>query len=84
MSYTHDALTLGLRLVQLGITPIYHMREVAINKHGSLWIEAMDAKFEGVRDSRSWNREDFDRILAGFEVRETNPPPATRSDRDVC
>jgi hypothetical protein len=43
------------------------MREVAKNKHQALWIEAIDAKFEGV--GTPWNRGDFERILAGFEVR---------------
>ncbi|KAK0656856.1 hypothetical protein B0T16DRAFT_452364 [Cercophora newfieldiana] len=52
-------------LVHLGITPIYHMREVAKNKHQALWIQAMDAKFEGA--GAPWNRDDFERILAGFE-----------------
>jgi len=53
-------------LVKLGIEPIYHMREVANNKHQNLWIEAIEAKFEGA--GASWKREDFDRTLAGFEV----------------
>jgi hypothetical protein len=43
------------------------MREVAKNNHQLLWIEAMDAKFEGA--GKPWGREDFERILAGFEVR---------------
>ncbi|KAK5655406.1 hypothetical protein OQA88_5676 [Cercophora sp. LCS_1] len=41
------------------------MREVGKNKHQALWIEALNSKFEGVGDS--WKREDFERILAGFE-----------------
>lgn len=52
-------------LVQLGISPTYHMREVAKNKHQGLWIEALEAKFEG--KGTAWQREDFERIFAGFE-----------------
>ncbi|KAK0632584.1 hypothetical protein B0T14DRAFT_37821 [Immersiella caudata] len=52
-------------LVQLGISPIYHMREVARNKHQALWIEAIDAKFEDV--GVPWTREDFERVLENFE-----------------
>lgn len=52
-------------LIQLGISPIYHMREVAKNKHQALWVEAIDSKFEGVRTP--WKREDFEHILSGFE-----------------
>jgi hypothetical protein len=42
------------------------MREVGKNKHQALWMEAIDAKFEGV--GKPWGREDFEKILAGFEV----------------
>ena len=53
-------------LQQLGISPVYHMREVSKNRHQALWIEALDAKFEG--KGAAWKREDFEKILAGFEV----------------
>lgn len=43
------------------------MREVAKNKHQTLWIEAVDAKFEGA--GKPWGRDEFERILAGYEVR---------------
>jgi len=43
------------------------MREVVKNKHQALWIEAVDAKFEGI--GARWKRDDFERILAGFDVR---------------
>ncbi|KAK0730843.1 hypothetical protein B0H67DRAFT_464583, partial [Lasiosphaeris hirsuta] len=52
-------------LVQLGISPIYHMREVAKNKHQGLWVEALNSKFEGLGEPLK--REQFERILAGFE-----------------
>lgn len=42
------------------------MREVGKNKHQALWIEAIEAKFEGV--GKPWQREDFEKTLAGFEV----------------
>lgn len=65
--FARGLLTLRPRLVQLGVSPIYHMREVAKNKHQALWIEAVDAKFEGI--GARWKRDDFERILAGFDVR---------------
>ena len=43
------------------------MREVGKNKHQALWLEAIDAKFEGIGEA--WGREEFDKILASFEVR---------------
>lgn len=42
---------------------------MAKNKHQALWIEALEAKFEG--KGSSWKREGFERILAGFEVKIT-------------
>ncbi|KAJ9134635.1 hypothetical protein NKR23_g10063 [Pleurostoma richardsiae] len=52
-------------LGQMGISPVYHMRDVVRNKHQDLWIQAIEDKFE--RGGKSWTREDFDRILVGFE-----------------
>lgn len=43
------------------------MREVGKNKHQGLWIEALDAKFEG--RGEPYDREKFDRILGSYEVR---------------
>lgn len=43
------------------------MREVGKNKHQDLWIQALEAKFEN--KGESWGRQDFEKILAGFEVR---------------
>jgi Sulfotransferase domain len=54
-------------LIKLGISPIYHMREVSKNNHVELWIQALEAKFgkEGV----PWTTKgDFDRILGHYEV----------------
>lgn len=53
-------------LVQLGISPVYHMREVGKNKHQAAWAEAMDAKFEG--KDEPYGREQFDKILGDFEA----------------
>jgi hypothetical protein len=51
----------------LGATPVYHMREVGKNSHQDLWIQALEAKFEG--RGFVWGRNDFEKILAGYEVR---------------
>lgn len=42
------------------------MREVGKNNHQALWIEAIDAKSKGI--GKPWGREDFEKILAGYEV----------------
>jgi hypothetical protein len=43
------------------------MREVDKNKHEPLWVEALEAKFEG--KGKPWStQEDFGRILKGFQV----------------
>ncbi|KAK1833847.1 hypothetical protein QBC39DRAFT_278440 [Podospora conica] len=54
-------------LIILGISPVYHMREVTQNDyHIALWTSAVAAKFEGA--GAPWTtRADFDRVLAGFE-----------------
>ncbi|KAI1212959.1 uncharacterized protein F4807DRAFT_305828 [Annulohypoxylon truncatum] len=53
-------------LERLGISPVYHMREVGKNKHQAFWIEALDAKFEG--RGEPFNREKFDQILRPYEA----------------
>ncbi|KAI1082310.1 P-loop containing nucleoside triphosphate hydrolase protein [Whalleya microplaca] len=58
--------SLANSLARLGITPVYHMREVGKNNHQGLWLEALEAKFEG--KGEPWNREKFDQILGGFEA----------------
>lgn len=54
-------------MTQLGISDVYHMREVGKNKHQDLWIQAPEDNLEG--KGPAWGREDFEKILAGFEVR---------------
>ncbi|CAI4211901.1 unnamed protein product [Parascedosporium putredinis] len=53
-------------LAILGIAPVYHMRDVGKNKHQDLWVEAIEAKFEG--KGTAWTRDEFDRILSGYEA----------------
>ncbi|KAH9900612.1 hypothetical protein F4778DRAFT_739678 [Xylariomycetidae sp. FL2044] len=52
-------------LDHLGFGPVYHMREVGKNKHQALWIEALEAKFEG--KGEPFGRQRFDEILSGYE-----------------
>jgi hypothetical protein len=42
------------------------MREVGKNNHQAMWLEAVEAKFEG--KGKPWGREEFERILSGYEV----------------
>lgn len=53
-------------LLDLGISPIYHMREVGKNGHAQFWIEALEAKFEG--KEYALERQKFDRILAEYQA----------------
>ncbi|KAL1860260.1 hypothetical protein Daus18300_009314 [Diaporthe australafricana] len=52
-------------LAQLGISNVYHMREVGKNKHQDLWVQALEDNLEG--KGPAWGRQDFEKILAGFE-----------------
>lgn len=63
-------LALADALERLGIGPVYHMREVGKNRHQALWIEALDAKFEG--RGEPYDRERFDQILGNYEVRHAH------------
>lgn len=63
--WAHQALAEALN--QLGISEIYHMREVGKNKHQDLWIRALEDNLEG--KGPAWGRDDFEKILAGFQVR---------------
>lgn len=56
-------------LTHIGFGPIYHMREVGKNHHQALWIEAIEAKFEG--KGKPWGRDEFEKVFAGFEVPST-------------
>ncbi|KAI6090408.1 hypothetical protein F4821DRAFT_268004 [Hypoxylon rubiginosum] len=58
-------------LERLGIGPVYHMREVGKNRHQALWIEALDAKFEG--RGEPFNRKKFDQILGNYEALSDYP-----------
>jgi len=60
------SLALADALIQLGITPIYHMREVGKNNHQALWTDAIESKFEG--NGKPWRRDEFEQILSGYEV----------------
>ncbi|KAK8049281.1 hypothetical protein PG994_011011 [Apiospora phragmitis] len=51
-------------LIHLGISPVYHVREVGKNQHTPLRTEAIGAMFEV--DS-PWGREEFDKILDEYE-----------------
>jgi hypothetical protein len=42
------------------------MREVHKHSHADLWIQALEAKFEG--KGFVWGRNDFEKILAGYDV----------------
>ncbi|KAI1393444.1 uncharacterized protein F4822DRAFT_423913 [Hypoxylon trugodes] len=53
-------------LERLGIAPVYHMREVGKNRHQALWIEALEAKFEG--RGEPFDRAKFDQILGSYEA----------------
>ncbi|ORY69830.1 uncharacterized protein BCR38DRAFT_93701 [Pseudomassariella vexata] len=53
-------------LAYLDISPVYHMREVGKNNHQALWIEALEAKFDG--KGQPFNRAKFDQILDEFEA----------------
>ncbi|KAI4869480.1 hypothetical protein F4820DRAFT_463429 [Hypoxylon rubiginosum] len=64
-------LALADALERLGIGPVYHMREVGKNRHQALWIEALDAKFEG--RGEPYDRERFDQILGNYEALSDYP-----------
>ncbi|KAI1106299.1 hypothetical protein F4804DRAFT_330482 [Jackrogersella minutella] len=53
-------------LERLGIAPVYHMREVGKNRDQALWLEALEAKFEG--RGEPFDRERFDQILGSYEA----------------
>lgn len=68
-------------LARLGVSPGYHMREVGKNGHQALWIEALDAKFDGT--GKTWGREDFDRILGSYEAGSVIPSATPQHNRLV-
>lgn len=62
-------LALAYALIHLGISPVYHMREVGKNQHAPMWAKAIEDKFE---DGKPWGREEFDRAMGEYEV-NTHP-----------
>lgn len=44
-------------LTLLGVSNVYHMREVGKNKHQDLWIQALEDNLEG--NGPAWGRDDF-------------------------
>jgi hypothetical protein len=67
----NDVVAMAEALEQLGISPVYHMREVGKNKHQAAWVQAMEAKYEG--KGEPFGREKFDDILGDFEVLLPSP-----------
>jgi Sulfotransferase domain len=51
-------------LAILGISPVYHQREVRKNSHSEAWAELLSRKKAG----RPITVEDFDTILGSFAV----------------
>ncbi|KAF3760336.1 hypothetical protein M406DRAFT_232840, partial [Cryphonectria parasitica EP155] len=52
-------------LALIGVSPIYHMRDVGKSGHQDLWIQALQAKYESI--GHTWGRQDFDELLTGYE-----------------
>ena len=65
-------------LQELGMRP-YHFSEISKheeNKHFELWLSAVQAKYGGGK-GRAWTTaEDFDRVLAGYDVSNLRPRPS--------
>ncbi|KAE8447045.1 hypothetical protein EG329_011180 [Mollisiaceae sp. DMI_Dod_QoI] len=51
-------------LILLGITPVYHMREVRKNGHEKYWLPLLEAKYSD--PSRPISRAQFDEFLGDF------------------
>ncbi|KAH7019479.1 hypothetical protein EDB80DRAFT_700928 [Ilyonectria destructans] len=50
----------------LGISPVYHMREVGKNGHAGLWMAALEERTKP--DGTPWTRAQFEQILGGFQA----------------
>lgn len=74
--WAHQALAEAL--TQLGISHVYHMREVGKNQHQGLWVRALEDNLEG--KGPAWVRDDFEKILAGFQVRVPGPVVHSRKE----
>ncbi|KAH7157773.1 P-loop containing nucleoside triphosphate hydrolase protein [Dactylonectria estremocensis] len=53
----------------LGISPVYHMREVGKHGHAELWMAALEAKQSGI----PWTRAQFNQMLGGFQAAADYP-----------
>ncbi|KAF4923447.1 hypothetical protein CGCVW01_v004631 [Colletotrichum viniferum] len=69
-------------LIQLGISPVYHMREVGVNHHQDFWIRAIEdhippfspSELKKTITTAPWTREQWDTILAPYEAVSDFPP----------
>ncbi|KAL0938359.1 uncharacterized protein CTRU02_204969 [Colletotrichum truncatum] len=66
-------------LIYLGITPVYHMREVAKSSHQDLWIRAIADNLPPFSSptqppSNPWTREQWDELLGSYEAVSDFPP----------
>ncbi|KAF9870574.1 hypothetical protein CkaCkLH20_11880 [Colletotrichum karsti] len=61
-------------LNHLGITPVYHMREVAPNAHQDLWIRAISDNLPPSSPPRPWTREQWDLLLPPYAAVSDFPP----------
>ncbi|KAI8171113.1 hypothetical protein K4K49_004408 [Colletotrichum sp. SAR 10_70] len=68
-------------LIQLGISPVYHMREVGVNNHQEFWIRAIEDHIPPFFPSEQtkitttpWTREQWDTILAPYAAVSDFPP----------
>ncbi|KAF5513227.1 hypothetical protein CGCF413_v000091 [Colletotrichum fructicola] len=68
-------------LIQLGISPVYHMREVGVNNHQEFWIRAIVDHIPPFSPSEQtkitttpWTREQWETILAPYEAVSDFPP----------
>lgn len=43
------------------------MREVGKNQHADRWVQALEAKFDGI--GKPYGRAEFDELFSGFAVR---------------
>ncbi|KAI8234497.1 hypothetical protein K4K57_004874 [Colletotrichum sp. SAR 10_99] len=75
------AAALADALIQLGISPVYHMREVGVNHHQEFWIRAIVDHIPPFSPSEQtkitttpWTREQWDTILAPYEAVSDFPP----------
>jgi hypothetical protein len=62
-------------LEQLGLGPVYHMKACIQKNQFDLWLSALEAKYEG--KGKPWTTsEEFEQVMAGYEVLEPWQPSA--------